>query len=223
MKWYGYSIFLVKDLINDKKIKFKKKTKKTALFLNNRINYNFFRINFYLPFNWNFLVIKRKNKTNIKHYYIYSSVYFFSIPFLDKFLIFYYDQYSNVLFFRFFFRNNYYLLFWNFFKIFFYSFSKIFFKKLKFKGKGYYIYKNNRNTIAFQFGYSHIKRIYSFFIAVKFITKTIIFLFGVNKLNIENRSYALFNVRPINVFTGKGIRFSKQIIYKKVGKVSSYR
>jgi hypothetical protein len=29
--------------------------------------------------------------------------------------------------------------------------------------------------------------------------------------------------RPINIFTGKGIRFTKQIIYKKTGKVSSYR
>jgi hypothetical protein len=30
-------------------------------------------------------------------------------------------------------------------------------------------------------------------------------------------------MRPINIFTGRGVRFSRQIIYKKVGKVSSYR
>tara|TARA_B100000795_G_scaffold73607_1_gene52083 strand:- start:7717 stop:7854 length:138 start_codon:yes stop_codon:yes gene_type:complete len=30
-------------------------------------------------------------------------------------------------------------------------------------------------------------------------------------------------LRPINIFTGRGVRFNKQIIYKKTGKVSSYR
>jgi len=30
-------------------------------------------------------------------------------------------------------------------------------------------------------------------------------------------------MRPINIFTGRGVRFAKQIIYKKAGKVSSYR
>ena len=40
-------------------------------------------------------------------------------------------------------------------------FFKVNFKKLKFKGKGYYIYKNSRNTIAPQFGYSHRIYIYS--------------------------------------------------------------
>lgn len=41
------------------------------------------------------------------------------------------------------------------------AFFKVSFKKLKFKGKGYYIYKNARNTIAPQFGYSHRLYIYS--------------------------------------------------------------
>lgn len=223
LKWYGYSIHPVTSLITDKKIKFKRKCKRSSFLMRNRMNFNFFKITLYLPVTWNFLIIKKKNEVNYKHYYIYSTTYFFLIPFLYKFLMFYYDKQINVLSFRFFFRNNYYLLFWNFFKIFFYSFSRVFFLKLKFKGKGYYIYKNKRNTIAFQFGYSHIKYLYSFSIFVKFITKTIILLFGINKLNVRKKSHALFSVRSINVFTGKGIRFSKQIIYKKVGKVSSYR
>ena len=41
------------------------------------------------------------------------------------------------------------------------AFFKINFKKLKFKGKGYYIYRNARNTIAPQFGYAHRLYIYS--------------------------------------------------------------
>lgn len=130
---------------------------------------------------------------------------------------------TNCILLHFFFKNNFFGIFWNYFKILFYSFSKIFFRKLKFRGKGYYIYKNNRNSIAMQFGYSHRVRLYSFFIAVKFITKTSILLFGINKLNIYMKSYELFNFKPMNIFTGRGMRFTRQIVYRKVGKVSSYR
>lgn len=124
---------------------------------------------------------------------------------------------------KFIFKNNFFNLFFNYFKIIFFSFSKIFFRKIKFKGKGYYIYKNNRNTIALQFGYSHLLYLYSFFINVKFITKTSILLFGINLKDLEKKTNELVNIKKINIFTSKGIRFAKQIIYKKTGKVSSYR
>jgi len=32
-----------------------------------------------------------------------------------------------------------------------------------------------------------------------------------------------YNIKKINIFTGKGIRFSRQILYRKTGKISSYR
>jgi ribosomal protein L6P/L9E len=114
-------------------------------------------------------------------------------------------------------------LFLNFFKSIFFSFSKIFFKKLKFKGKGFYIYKNTRNTTALQFGYSHLIYLYSFFINVKFLTKTTIFIFGINRFDLILSSNNLYNIKKINIFTGKGIRFSRQFVYRKTGKVSSYR
>jgi ribosomal protein L6P/L9E len=74
-----------------------------------------------------------------------------------------------------------------------------------------------------QFGYSHMLYLYSFFVTVKFITKTTILMFGTNYSDLITKSYSLLNIKPINIFTGKGIRFSRQIIYKKTGKVSSYR
>jgi ribosomal protein L6P/L9E len=74
-----------------------------------------------------------------------------------------------------------------------------------------------------QFGYSHMFYLYSFFVTVKFITKTTILMFGINYNDILTKSYSLFNIKKINIFTGKGIRFSRQIIYRKTGKVSSYR
>ena len=155
--------------------------------------------------------------------YIYSENYFFVLPFLNKFLLLKFDYQLNCFIFNFFFKNNFYFLFWNYFKLIFYSFSKIFFCKLKFKGKGYYIYKNVRNTLALQFGYSHLLYLYSFFLNVKFLTKTSVLMFGINIKDIFFLSNAFFKIKPINIFTGKGIRFSKQIVYKKTGKISSYR
>jgi ribosomal protein L6P/L9E len=95
--------------------------------------------------------------------------------------------------------------------------------KLKFKGKGYYVYKNKRNTITPQFGYAHRLYLYSYFVSVKFLSKTSILLFGFIKADLLKIGHGLKQMRPINIFTGRGVRFSKQIIYKKQGKVSSYR
>jgi len=105
----------------------------------------------------------------------------------------------------------------------FYSFSKYFFRKIKFKGKGYYIYKNTRNTITSQFGHSHRIYIYAFFVSVKFLTKTTVFLFGSSKKDVLSIGFLIKKAKPINIFTGRGVRFSRQIVYKKTGKVSSYR
>ena len=58
---------------------------------------------------------------------------------------------------------------------------------------------------------------------VKFLSKTKILLFGLVKQDILCAAYALKQKRSINIFTGRGVRFAKQIIYKKTGKVSSYR
>jgi len=98
-----------------------------------------------------------------------------------------------------------------------------FFKKLKFRGKGYYIYKNRRNTITPQFGYAHRIYVYSYFNIVRFLSKIKVFIFGLLKADVILASSEIRSKRPINIFTGRGVRFSRQVIYKKVGKVSSYR
>ena len=95
--------------------------------------------------------------------------------------------------------------------------------KLKFKGKGYYLYKNSRNTITPQFGYAHRIYKYNYIAAVKFLSKTKIFFFGMSKADLYSLTSSVKAMRPINVFTGRGVRFAKAIVYKKTGKVSSYR
>ena len=95
--------------------------------------------------------------------------------------------------------------------------------KVKFKGKGYYIFKNNRQTVTPQFGHSHRLYVYSYFTSVKFLSKTHIFIFGLLHSDVLKSATDIKGMRPINIFTGRGVRFSRQIIYKKTGKVSSYR
>jgi hypothetical protein len=222
MQWYGIKKQIFFKNFSNKKSIFKIRFKKTSFSKNSRSGYKLFLKFLYLPSSWSFIIFKKKN-TPLTYLYIYSENYFFVLPFLRNFLLLKYDFQINCFIFNFFFKNNFYSLFWNYFKLIFYSFSKLFFCKLKFKGKGYYIYKNTRNTLALQFGYSHLLYLYSFFLNIKFLTKTSILLFGVNLEDIYFMGHSFYKLKPVNIFTGKGIRFSKQIIYKKTGKVSSYR
>lgn len=101
--------------------------------------------------------------------------------------------------------------------------NSYYFSKLKFRGKGYYIYKSTRSTVAPQFGYAHRVYVYSFFSRVRFLGKTKVLIFGFLKQDILTVLFNIKQKRPINIFTGRGVRFAQEIIYKKTGKVSSYR
>lgn len=227
MKWYGRYIYKFLNKTNRIKRRNLVKSKYLTKPLISKINNNPFTFNLYVPDMWKFIILRKTaNPVSNSSYtmiYFFSNFYYFYLPISDYFLTLKIDRCSNVINFNFFYKNNFYGSFWSFFTKVFSQFSLVFFKKLKFKGKGYYIYKNSRNTIALQFGYSHRCYLYTFFTNVKFISKTSILMFGINKSNIEHASKSLFLIRPINIFTGKGIRFSKQIVYKKTGKISSYR
>lgn len=104
-----------------------------------------------------------------------------------------------------------------------YSMISFFILKLKFRGKGYYIYKNLRNTIRFRFGFSHRRYRYFSVLHIKFTTKTSILLVSVNRGELWEQGLRIFRTRPINLYTGKGIRFNRQRLNRKLGKVGSYR
>lgn len=101
--------------------------------------------------------------------------------------------------------------------------SRPLFVKMKFKGKGYYAFRNHRQVLAPQFGFSHRRYFYNFRTKIKFLAKTLILFFGLIRADISSVTHNFFFYKPINVFTGRGVRFSKQVIYRKTGKVSSYR
>lgn len=220
---YGLKNLKWKNEIKNLKLRNKLKICSLNINFSKNINLNKTYLFFHLPCFWNLLMFDIKQCETHYLAFLYSKFYFFFLPFYKGKFNFYYDNQSKVFVVTNIFINNFFFLYWIIFKNIFYSFSKVFFKKLKFRGKGYYVYKNIRNTVATQFGYSHMIRIYGFLTSLKFITKSVIFVYGINKHDILNMGKKIYFKRPYNIFTGKGVRFSKQIIYKKTGKISSYR
>lgn len=176
----------------------------------------------YLP-TWSLIILKHHAPLTRYTLYFYNPTYFFVFNAPSAVLWFKPNSHTNTLFFSQMFFNSNYNHYLSSLTSLFSSLSSIFFTKMKFKGKGYYIYKNFRNTITPQFGYSHRIYVYGFHIKVKFLSKTSVLLFGLSKKDVLSVGYGFKSKKTINIFTGRGVRFAKQIIYRKTGKVSSYR
>lgn len=223
MLWY--------DALNSKNsiLFFKKNNQKKNKFLRNnkfspslRRKESNYLTTYVLPANWKMVIIFN---INLHTYYIFmwSQTYFFKLPLPHIPSMLSFDQNTQQISFSSSYINNFSNLYNALSNSFYKILVKPIFTKLKFKGKGYYIYKNYRNTITPQFGYSHRLYLYTFFLYVTFLSKTSLIIFGLNPINLSKTTKNLFTWRPLNIFTGRGVRFSKQLVYKKSGKVSSYR
>ena len=177
----------------------------------------------YLPPFWKLTITTKVNNARSILLTFSSPTYFFKLPLPNYMMQARVDAQSNLFTAQFDFINNYVTLYILLIRKLLYSFTRLFCNKLKFKGKGYYIYKNARNTVTPQFGHAHRIYNYAYNVSVKFLSKTTIFIYGLSSRDILKVSYGIKKMKPINIFTGRGVRFSKQIIYKKTGKVSSYR
>ena len=87
--------------------------------------------------------------------------------------------------------------------------------KIKFSGKGYKIKKNNNKNIILLFNRAHITQIWWRNIILKKLKKYKMYIKYTN-----NNSFirTILFIRNINIFTKKGLRLSKQILFKKKGK-----
>ena len=101
------------------------------------INYKSYIFN--IPSNWKFIVLNNP-QSPIRSVYLYSSVYYFHlfIPSNHNYLNI--DQNTNSITFWALYRNSFYKTYWTLLTQTFNSFSRPFFLKVKFKGKGYYIF-----------------------------------------------------------------------------------
>jgi hypothetical protein len=108
------------------------------------------------------------------------------------------------------------------------SLNIYFFKKITFAGKGYKIkkiYKNikyiYKNIVSFYFNKSHFNIVYFNNILLKKLKKTKLIIYTTNLKHLYYLTNIILNIRKVNIFTLKGLRLSRQIIYKKIGKKSS--
>lgn len=188
-------------------------------------NLNLIKRSLYIPSQWYTAIISPKRNANFTILFLYSTTYFFQTPIpTNTFSTLNFCQYSKVLsFFDSATPQTPWPLYINTLRHTLFSFSKPVFLRLKFKGKGYYIFKNKRNTVAPQFGYAHRIYIYTLFLSVKFLRKTSVLVFGLTPKDLSFVGTQIYSKRPVNIFTNRGVRFSRQYIYKKKGKVSTYR
>lgn len=96
--------------------------------------------------------------------------------------------------------------------------------KLKFKGKSFRWYKK-KSCLILRFGHSHLVSSNPSLFNIKWKRKgrmKIIF-YGSNKFELFSYLSNVVRWRPMNIYHGRGLRFAKQIVIKKSGKVSAYR
>lgn len=220
--WYGFRNKQYSKNIYKLRNKKNKLSRQYArpYYYNVQINKQNFRT--HKPFGWDLIMLKGK-QVSITNVFMASSAYVVNLPLPSSLASVSFDPNTSVIKLHSLYVNNNYRLFWGVLREALKSFYSPAFLKIKFKGKGYYIYKNKRNTITPQFGYAHRLYLYSYFVSVRFLSKTSILIFGFTHQDLVKVGLGIKAMRPINIFTGRGVRFSKQIIYKKVGKVSSYR
>jgi len=225
MRFYGLKHSYTTTQISNTKVYYQRKFIKYGF--NNtphlpRLSYRLY--SFQIPHTWGLALLSgAKGYSGPYRVYLYSDTYYYHVvlPRLAEYINI--DMNTNSVMFWSKFSNPFWQTYWTFLKQTFTSFNRPFFLKVKFKGKGYYIFKNKKQTITPQFGHSHRLYLYGHFASVKFLSKTHIFIFGLLKADTMRMGLGIYNMRPINIFTGRGVRFNRQVVYKKQGKVSSYR
>ncbi len=222
MLWYGFKHKKYSLNISDLKSKRNTFIKKYSWKKHSSFQFNKQNFRIYKPHNWDLLFL-HNTSINVTNIVILSPNYYIKMPFPNLWQKLSFDANTSTLKLHTLYPNNSYRLFYTTLRNALKALYLPTILKIKFKGKGYYVYKNKRHTITPQFGYAHRLYLYSYFVSVKFLSKTSILLFGFSYQDLKLVGTGLKKMRPINIFTGRGVRFSKQIIYKKVGKVSSYR
>jgi hypothetical protein len=97
------------------------------------------------------------------------------------------------------------------------------FIKIKYKGKSYKWYRRNKSLVL-RFGYSHLValRIPDAMFARRAGKMKLVF-FGTNRYEIRRFLSESISWRPMNIYNGRGLRFARQLVFRKFGKVSAYR
>ena len=104
-----------------------------------------------------------------------------------------------------------------------YKTSLFYYRKLKFTGKGYKIKKSKlKKSFKFYFGRSHTQYLFSGGLRFKKLSKYRLFLVSNNKKRLNRIMTLSLRTRPLNRYTKRGLRCTRQFILKRPGKKSTY-
>lgn len=175
---------------------------KIILFLNNNLNFIFLKKN-----NNKYIIVYNKiNSIYIKYKFnLNVNIHFFKNLRYILIELNYFTCYSN---------NQLNLLLNKQIK----SVNFYFINKILFFGKGFKIKKFKNKTLNLFFNKSHINFIKWNNIIVKKLKKTKILICSSNFNYTHSIIKTIVGCRKLNIFTKKGLRLSRQLIYKKVGK-----
>ena len=179
------------------------------------------KITIFLNNNLNFLLIKKNNNKYIIIYNNYNNIYIkYKINFLVN--IYYIKSLKYILIDHNLYKDNTNL---NLLNKFIYkqlkSINFYFVKKIVFFGKGYKIKKLNKKIFNLFFNRSHLTFIKWNNLKLKKLKKSKILILSSNFKKLTNVINTIVKCRKLNIFTKKGLKLSRQIVYKKVGKKSS--
>lgn len=108
-------------------------------------------------------------------------------------------------------------------QIFFFSWDSYFLEKIKFKGKGYRIaFKKKKKIMKFYFGHSHDTIFIFRWVLVKKPHKYKFIILNNNLQTLKQLNHKILKIKPVNIYTKRGLRNFRQTIYKRKGKKSSY-
>lgn len=172
-----------------------------------------------LPSTTNVSIIS--NKTGYT-YIIYNEFFFYKIT-KNNCNIQYFDNESHTLVIKDWVDNPFNNLFLAKLDNFLFSWSQYFHQKIKFTGKGYRItFRKKRKIIFFYFGHSH-DTIMVFRSLIIIQPHKYKFVFYKNSLNkIRQLTSKILKIKPMNIYTRRGLRLSKQIILKRKGEKSAF-
>lgn len=163
-----------------------------------------------------------KKNFNTKIISLYTKIFLGGYKHTTKKTVFFFDKATNSLCTKKIFQKKLKKLS-AIFNISYVSLHYFFFKKFKFTGKGYKIKKTkNKKSFQFFFGYSHKIFLISGGCQLRKLTKYKLFLITNNKKKLNKICTIIKLIKPANLFTKRGLRASKQKIFKRPGKKSTY-
>lgn len=127
-------------------------------------------------------------------------------------------NFSNILVIKNVNNINYNERLWTKIHSFFFLWNFLLINKITFQGKGYKI-KKKTNSLNLSLNKYNNETLLKMFILIKRIKKyKFLILFNYNRCNVIEK---LLKLRYINIFTKRGLRLSRQVILKKIGKKNS--